>query len=301
MSAVATRAEDRPIAAERAAAPRKRRRRGRKGGLLTVYFWLMMIYTVVPIVFMIIYGFNRAPAERVTFAWQGFTLEWYKHLFDLSDLTAALITSLEIAVLSGLIATALGTPMALAMSRYRYRGRGATDLVVFTDIAAPSVVVGASLLSFFILLNIPRGFGTILITHVAFNIAFVVVTVRARLAGVDTSLEEAAQDLGATPWVTFWRVTLPLLMPGVISAFLLSFALSIDDFIITSFVNGQTLTFPLWIWGAVKVGIPPQVFVMGTLIFVGGVLIAVANVVASRRQRVQTIAVNAPTRVPREG
>ena len=286
MSAVATRERPAEVARVEGAAPRKRGLF--RGRLLTIYFWLVMVYTIVPIAVMIAYGFNVAPAERVTFAWQGFTLEWYKHVFDLSDLTSALITSLEIAVLSGLIATALGTPMALAMARYRYQGRGATDLVVFTDIAAPSVVVGASLLSFFILLNASRGFGTILITHVAFNVAFVVITVRARISGLDQSLEEAAQDLGADPWTTFWKVTLPLIMPGVLAAFLLSFALSIDDFIITSFVNGQTLTFPLWIYGAVKVGIPPQVFVMGTLIFVGGVLIAVANVVLARRREPST-------------
>jgi spermidine/putrescine transport system permease protein len=171
------------------------------------------------------------------------------------------------------------------MARYRYRGRSTTDAIVFADIAAPSVVVGASLLSFFITLNITRGLGTILITHVAFNVAFVVVVVRARISGLDRSLEEAAQDLGATPWVTFWKITLPLILPGIVAGFLLSFALSIDDYIITSFVNGQTLTFPLWIYGAVKVGIPPQVFVMGTLIFVGGVVISGINVFMNRKRQ----------------
>lgn len=268
-------------------APRERKR-GRWGNrTLTAYFWLYIAYTIVPIAVMIAYGFNQTPSERVTFAWQGFTLDWYRRLFDLSDLTQALVTSLEIATLSALIATVLGTPISLAMARYRYPGRSTTDAVIFADIAAPSVVVGASLLSFFITLNIARGFGTILITHIAFNVAFVVVVVRARISGLDRSLEEAAQDLGATPWVTFWKVTLPLIMPGIIAGFLLSFALSIDDYIITSFVNGQTLTFPLWIYGAVKVGIPPQVFVMGTLIFAGGVLVAAANVFLNRRREAE--------------
>jgi spermidine/putrescine transport system permease protein len=263
--------------------PHRRRRRGR-GWLLTSYFWLVILYTVVPIAVMVVYGFNKTPSQRVTFAWQGFTLQWYKQAFDIPDLTAALMNSLEIAALSTVIAVILGTPIALAMSRYRYRGKGATDLVIFADIAAPSVVVGASLLALFITAGIPRGFGTILIAHVAFNVAFVVVTVRARLAGVDQSLEEAAQDLGATPWMTFWKVTLPVILPGIIAASLLAFALSIDDFIITSFVNGQTLTFPLWVYGSVKVGIPPQVFVLGTLIFVLGVLVVIGNVVTARRR-----------------
>jgi spermidine/putrescine transport system permease protein len=139
-------------------------------------------------------------------------------------------------------------------------------------------------LGFYITLNVARGPWTILIAHVAFNVAFVVVVIRARVEGLGRTLEEAAQDLGATPWVTFWKVTFPLIFPGILAAFLLAFALSLDDFIITSFVAGQTLTFPLWVYGAVKVGIPPQVFVMGTLIFMGGVALAAANIVLNRRK-----------------
>jgi spermidine/putrescine transport system permease protein len=145
------------------------------------------------------------------------------------------------------------------------------------------VVVGASLLGFFVYLGVPRGFTTILLAHVAFNIAFVVVVVQARVADLDESLVEAARDLGAAPLIAFWKVTFPLIFPGILAAALLAFALSIDDFIITSFVAGQTLTFPLWVYGAVKVGIPPQVFVMGTLIFLTGVLFAIAAAVAQRR------------------
>jgi len=159
-----------------------------------------------------------------------------------------------------------------------------SDLVILADIAAPSVVVGASLLGFFIYLGVPRGFATILIAHVAFTVAFVVVVVQARVRDLDESLVEAAKDLGANPLVAFWKVTFPLIFPGILAGALLAFALSIDDFIITSFVAGQTLTFPLWVYGAVKVGIPPQVFVMGTLIFLAGVAIAIANVVAQRRR-----------------
>ncbi len=252
--------------------------------VLPVYVVLVLLYTLVPIGVMVLYGFNQAPADRLTFAWNGFTLDWYGRLFEINDLTQALVHSLEIASLSTLIATVLGTPLALALARYRFRGRGLGDLVILADVAAPSVVVGASLLGFFVYLGIPRGFTTILIAHVAFNIAFVVVVVQARVTDLDQALVEAAQDLGANPWVAFWRVTFPLIFPGILAAALLAFALSIDDFIITSFVAGQTLTFPLWVYGAVKVGIPPQVFVMGTLIFLTGVLFAVAGIVLQRRR-----------------
>jgi len=265
-----------------AAAPRRPRRRWTRF-ILPAYAVLVIAYTLIPIAVMILYGFNQAPADRLTFAWKGFTLEWYRHLFDIPDLTTALLHSLEIATLSTVIAVALGTPAALALARYRFRGRGFGDLVILADVAAPSVVVGASLLGFFVYFGVPRGLTTILIAHVAFNIAFVVVVLQARLADLDESLVEAAQDLGANPWIAFWRVTFPLIFPGILAAALLAFALSIDDFIITSFVAGQTLTFPLWVYGSVKVGIPPQVFVMGTLIFVAGVLFAIASVLAQRR------------------
>jgi spermidine/putrescine transport system permease protein len=264
------------------APPRPRRRWTRF--VLPAYVVLVLLVTLVPIAVMVLYGFNQAPSDRLTFAWNGFTLDWYARLFEVSDLTDALMHSLEIASLSTLIATALGTPAALALARYRFRGRGLGDVVILADIAAPSVVVGASLLGFFVYLGIPRGFTTILIAHVAFNIAFVVVVVQARVTDLDQTVIEAAQDLGANPWVAFWRVTFPLIFPGILAAALLAFALSIDDFIITSFVAGQTLTFPLWVYGAVKVGIPPQVFVMGTLIFITGIVFAIAGMLLQRRR-----------------
>ncbi len=266
------------------ALPAARRARVRPARfLLPLYTWLVIAYTIVPIGVMVAYGFNKAPSGRLTFSWLGFTTEWYRHVFDIADLTGALVNSLELAGGSTLLSLAFGVPLALALARYRFRGTGAIDSVIFVDIAAPSVVVGASLLSFFITLNVARGLGTILIAHVAFNIAFVVVVVRARAVGLDREIEKAAADLGADPWTAFRTVTLPLLAPGIIAAALLAFAMSIDDFIITQFVAGQTLTFPLWVYGAVKVGIPPQVFVMGTLIFAVGVLIAIANSLLQRR------------------
>jgi spermidine/putrescine transport system permease protein len=243
--------------------PRVRRRGSAARFVLPVYTWLVILYTIVPIAVMIAYSFNAAPNGRLTFHWNGLTTQWYQQAFDITDLTGALLHSLEIAFGSTTISLIIGTPLALALARHRFRGRTATEAVIFTDIAAPSVVVGAALLSLFITLNLGRGLLTI--------------------QGLDRSIEKAAYDLGAGPWTTFQKVTLPLILPGIIAAALLAFAMSIDDFIITSFVAGQTLTFPLWVYGAVKVGIPPQVFVMGTLIFLGGIVLALVNAVMQRR------------------
>ena len=265
------------------AVPREKRRLRLGRFVLPVYTWLVILYTVLPILLMIVYSFNQAPSGRLTFQWLGFTTQWYQHVFAIPNLTNSLVNSLIVATSSALISAVIGTPLALALARYRYRGKNLTDGVIFTNIAAPSVVVGASLLSLFISMNINRGLATIIVAHVTFNIAFVTIVVRARVVGLDRSIERAAYDLGATPWVTFQKVLLPLILPGIIAGMLLAFAMSIDDFIITSFVAGQTLTFPLWVYGAVKVGIPPQVFVMGTLIFLIGVIIALFNVFMQRR------------------
>jgi spermidine/putrescine transport system permease protein len=262
--------------------PRRRRRWTRF--ILPTYTALVMFYLVFPILVMILYSFNDSGFKKVSFRWVGFTTQWYPKVFDKPDLTAALKNSLVIATVSTIIATALGTLIALALVRHKFRGRGATEFVMFMNISAPEIVLGASLLSLFISFGVPRGIATIIIAHVMFNIAYVAITVRARLSGFDTSLEEAAQDLGAGPWTTFRRVTFPLIFPGILAGGLLAFALSIDDFVITNFNAGAVQTFPLWVYGAVKVGIPPQVFVMGTLIFMGGVLIAAANVVWQRRK-----------------
>ena len=254
--------------------------------ILPTYAGLVLFYLVLPILIMILYGFNASGFKRVSFRWQGFSLFGYIHLFAKPDLTAALKNSLFIAVVSTIIASILGTLIALALVRYRYRGRAVSEFVLFMNISAPEIVLGASLLSLFVSFGVPRGILTIIIAHVMFNIAYVAVTVRARLAGFDRHLEEAAQDLGAGPWVTFMRVTLPLIWPGILAGALLAFALSIDDFVITNFNAGTAQTFPLWVYGAVKVGIPPQVFVMGTLIFLVGVLVAVINVLVQRRKPV---------------
>ena len=252
--------------------------------ILPSYTWLMILYFSLPILVMIVFGFNDTQG-RLNLRWQGFTLNWYRNLFELPALTTALRNSLVIAVISTVVTTVLGTMIGIALGRYRFRGKNLYDLVIFSAISAPELVLGASLLSLFITLQFTRGMVTIVIAHVVFSLAFVAVTVRARVLGLDPTLEEAAQDLGADPWTTFRKITLPLLAPGIVAGALLAFALSIDDYVVTSFVSGQVETFPLWVYGATRVGVPPQVNVMGTLIFLGGVGIAVANAVLARRQR----------------
>jgi spermidine/putrescine transport system permease protein len=234
---------------------------------LNVYAALALIYLLVPVAIILLFSFNDTQS-RFNFVWQGFTLEHWKDPFAFADLTDALVTSIQVAVLSTIVATILGTMMALALVRYQFRGRAPTNLFIFIPLATPEVVLGASLLSLFISIGFARGFVTVLIAHVMFNISFVVVTVRSRLIGFDRSLEEAAQDLGANSLQTFVRVTLPLIAPGVLAAALLAFALSIDDFVITNFNAGSTVTYPLYIWGAARVSIPPQVNVLAAMIFV---------------------------------
>jgi spermidine/putrescine transport system permease protein len=271
-----------PAAAPAPAVPSRRRRWTRL--ILPAYTWLMILYFSLPILVMIAFGFNDTKG-RLNLRWQGFTLNWYRNLFENPGLTAALRNSLLIAVISTVVSTILGTMIGLALGRYRFRGKNVYDLVIFSAISAPELVLGASLLSLFITFQFARGFVTIVVAHVAFSLAFVAVTVRARVLGLDPTLEEAAQDLGADPWTTFRKITLPLLAPGIVAGALLAFALSIDDYVVTSFVNGQVETFPIWVYGATRIGVPPQVNVMGTLIFLGGVAIAVGNAVLARRQR----------------
>ncbi|MEV5753129.1 ABC transporter permease [Actinoallomurus sp. NPDC052308] len=278
MSATVTEAEAGPTV-------RARRGRGRWGDqILYAYTCAIVAWLCLPIAVMIAFGFNDAKG-RLNLTWQGFTVKWYGKLFAVPDLTTALVNSLTIAILAALGATVLGTLIGLALGRYRFRGQGALNLVQFAAISAPETVMGASLLSFFVQSGVGRGYLTILVSHIMFSLSFVAVTVRARVLTLDPFVEEAARDLGASGWTTFRLVTLPMIFPAVLAGGLLAFALSIDDFIITSFNSGSTLTFPLWIWGAQKQGLPPQVNVMGTLIFLAGVLLAVGNAVLARRRR----------------
>jgi spermidine/putrescine transport system permease protein len=260
-----------------------RQPRAKRRPLLAVFFWVVIGITLVPIIVMIVYSFNNTPTSRITFNWSGFTFYWYQNLTQVSGLGDAFLASIEIALLSALISVAVGTPLAIALERHRFLARGPLSGIVFADIAAPSIVVGAASLSFFLSLNVATGFATILLVHVAFNIAYVVVVLRARLSGMGQALEEAAGDLGANPFVAFVKVTFPLLIPGMLAGGLLALAMSIDDYVITSFVAGPTVTFPLFVYGAAKVGLPPQVLCFGTLIFVVGLAIALLNGLLNRR------------------
>jgi spermidine/putrescine transport system permease protein len=249
---------------------------------LNAFAGLALLYLLAPIAIILLFSFNDT-RSRFNFEWHGFTLKHWEDPFGPPGLSEAFVNSLEIAALSTILATALGTAMALALVRYEFRGRAPTNLFIFIPLATPEVVLGAALLSLFLSIGFATGFTTILIAHVMFNISFVVVTVRSRLIGFDRSLEEAAQDLGANSFQTFARVTLPLIMPGVLAAALLAFALSIDDFVITNFNAGSTVTFPLFIWGAARVAIPPQVNVIAALIFLFTVAMMVLTVWQQRR------------------
>jgi spermidine/putrescine transport system permease protein len=239
---------------------------------LRVYAALAVAYMLVPIVVIAVFSFAETPKDKLNFAINdGFTLEYWQHAFANEELNDALRTSLELAALSTLISTAIGTLMAIALVRYRFFGRRASNLLIVLPMATPEIVIGAALLSMFVIYTVALGFTTLLIAHVMFSISFVVVVVRSRLIGFDRSLEEAAQDLGATPLQTFRYVTLPLLAPGVIAAGLLAFALSIDDFVISNFNSGTTVTFPLYVFGVAQRGIPVQVNALATMLFVATV------------------------------
>ncbi len=251
-------------------------------GALNVYAALALAYLLVPVAIILLFSFNDTKS-RFNFIWQGFTLDHWKDPFKFKDLTDALVTSIQVASLATIVATFLGTLMALALVRYQFRGRSATNLFIFIPLATPEVVLGASLLSLFISVGFARGFVSILIAHVMFSVSFVVVTVRSRLIGFDRSIEEAAQDLGANGLQTFFRVTLPLIAPAVLAAALLTFALSLDDFVITNFNAGSTVTYPLYIWGAARVSIPPQVNVLAAMIFLFTLAMMIFTVWQQRR------------------
>ena len=267
--------------------PRTRRSLRRRFGeaILPIFTALVVAYLFLPIVVMIVFGFNDT-AGRFNFTWQGFTLEHYANVFTSQPrMNQALIVSFLVAIVSTLVATTLGTLIGLALARYEFRGRGPLNLLIFLPIASPEVVLGASLLALFVSVGMSLGLLTIMIAHIMFNISFVVDTVRARIAGFNRSLEEAAMDLGADELTTFRKVTFPLIFPGILAAALLAFALSIDDFVITQFTAGQTVTFPLWVYGASRIGVPPQVNVMGTIIFAVALLGILLWSVLQRRDR----------------
>ncbi len=256
--------------------------------VLIVYALLAVVYVLTPVAIIILFSFND-PAGRSNFTWQGFTLKYWMNPLGVNGLPEAVGLSLLIAFLSTLVATTLGTLVAIALERYRFKGRAAVNSLIFLPMATPEIIMGASLLTLFVSIGaapfFPLNFATILIAHIMFNISFVVVTVRARLAGFPRHLEEAASDLYANEWQTFWRVTFPLILPGVIAAALLAFSLSIDDFVITNFTAGKTQTFPMYIYAKYRIGIPVQVNVIGTIIFLVAVGAVLLTTISGRRRR----------------
>jgi spermidine/putrescine transport system permease protein len=254
-----------------------------KRHVLTLYSALFFLYLLVPIGVVIVFSFNE-PVGKVNYTWNKFTLDNWHYWNGVPGIQSAIVLSLEIAALASVIATALGTMVALALVRYGFRGRGVTNLLIFLPLSTPEIVMGASLLTLFLNLNFVFGFWTILIAHVMFCISFAVVSVKARLIGFDRHLEEAAMDLGANEWVTFRKVTLPLIAPAILAALLLCFAVSVDDFVVTYFNSGSEVTFPLFVWGAARIGAPPQVNVIGSAIFIFAVGAMLVNVFVQTRR-----------------
>jgi spermidine/putrescine transport system permease protein len=252
------------------APPKKggKERRSFSSRILGIWAALVYIWLFAPIFVIVLFSFND-PVGKFNTSWNQFTLENWAHPFDKPAYKDALITSIQVAVVSVIIATIVGGLMAFAQSKYNFRGKGAINILVILPLTTPEIVMGASLFTLFFARNVGFGFTTIVIAHVLFCVSFVALTVQARMRGFDWSLEDAALDLGSSSWQAFVKVTFPLMLPGVAAAGLLSFALSIDDYIITSFVAGdRTTTFPMQIFNANKVEIPPQVQVLATMILI---------------------------------
>ena len=246
----------------------------------------VLLYLFLPVAYTFAFSFNDHGKTNIV--WQGFTLRHWKAPCRIPGACESLVTSLQVGVIATVVATVLGTLMALAMVRYRFRGRGASNLLVFVPMATPEIVLGAALLAIFVQgfndIGLDLGFWTIVFSHIMFCLSFVVVTVKARLQSLDPRMEEAAQDLYATPVQTFWTVTFPLVLPGILGAAMLAFSLSFDDFIITNFVSGNEETFPKFVYVASRRGIPAEANVIGFSMFVLAVLLVVgAQLVSSWR------------------
>jgi spermidine/putrescine transport system permease protein len=253
-----------------------------RGKLLGLWAGLALLYLFVPIFVVVLFSFND-PQGRFNLTWEGFTLDHWTDPFKIDGLSSAFATSVEIAAISTVVSVVLGTFMGLALVRHGFAGRRAIDLFVFLPLATPEVVLGASLLGLFVTMSVATGFVTIVIAHVMFNVSYVVVTIKARLEGMDTHIEEAAMDLGANEWTTFRKITLPMIAPGVAAAALLAFAISIDDFVITYFNAGTVQTFPLFIYGVERRGVPAEVNVLASWILVASLVAMAVNLVVQRR------------------
>lgn len=252
--------------------------------LLGVVAVLVLVYLFVPIAVVAVLSFNK-PEGKYNTSWNKFSLDAWTSLCGVPGVCDSFMISIRIGVISTIVATILGTMVAFALVRYRFKGRSTTNLLIFLPMTTPEVVMGASLLALFLNLRFPLGETTIIIAHIMFTISFVVVTVKARLQGMDPRLEEAARDLYANPRATFRYVTLPLVAPGIAGAALLGFSLSFDDFIISFFNAGTVVTFPIYIWGAAQRGIPVQVNALATMVFVVALVIVLSSQFVAHRRR----------------
>ncbi|KUI01150.1 ABC transporter permease [Mycolicibacterium acapulense] len=268
-------------------APAKRVKGSPRWGdwLLRIVAGLVLLYLFLPIFVIVLFSFND-PKGKFNYSWQGFTLDNWADPFKYPALTEALKLSINVAAVSTAVALVLGSLVAIALVRQRWRGRRAVDTFLVLPLTAPEVVMGAALLILFLDLGWATGYVTIVLAHIAFEVSFIAMTVRARVRGFDWTLEDASMDLGASPTRTFFRVTLPLIVPGIIAAGMLSFALSLDDFIITYFVSGSTVTYPLYVNAAVKAAVPPQINVLATAILVISLILLAAGTLY-RRKRIE--------------
>jgi spermidine/putrescine transport system permease protein len=255
---------------------------GWRGRVLDVVAGLVLLYLFIPIFVIVLYSFN-SPAGRYNFVWKAFSLEAWRDPFKYPSLVDSMQLSLKIAAISTGVAIVFGALIALALCRYRFRGSPAIDLLLVLPLTTPEVVLGSALLSLFLQLDARSGFATIVIAHIMFQVSYVALTVKARIRGFDWSLEDAAMDLGARPLRVVWKVTLPLIAPGIAAAAMLSFALSMDDFIITLFNAGSRVTYPLYVYGAQRSAYPPQINVMATAILVASLVVLGATVLWQRR------------------
>jgi spermidine/putrescine transport system permease protein len=266
------------------AGPQKVRPRwGRR--ILTAFSVLVFLWLFAPLINIVIFTFNK-PAGRRNLSWNEFTLDNWSQPFKDTDLTSAFLRSLLVAAIAVSVALVLGSLMAIALARYRFTGSKLTEIFLVLPLTTPEIVLGASLYQLFLNQEVTLGFSTILIAHIMFCVSFVALTVKARVRGFDWTLEDAAMDLGSSPWRTFRKVTCPLIVPGILAAALLSFALSLDDYIITDFTKGEYVTFPIQVNNQFRISFPPQVNVLATIILVVSVLLLVVTSVREERSSV---------------
>jgi spermidine/putrescine transport system permease protein len=275
------------VLSEAVTAPKPPVRRGPRFGfgswLLPAYTLIALVFLLIPIVYTFVFSFNNSVKSNIV--WRGFTLDKWANVCDKAEVCEAFGNSLIVGVVATVCATILGTMIAIALVRYRFRFRSAISLLLFLPMATPEVVLGAGLAAEFLSAGVEKGLLTIIIAHVMFCVSFVVVTVKARVSTLDPALEEAGRDLYGSPSQVFWRITFPLLLPGIVAAALLSFALSFDDFIITNFNAGTTSTFPKYIYISAARGIPAEANVIASAVFILAIVLVLVSQISSAMRR----------------